>query len=431
MRPAAAVVRDGAAAFSRMPRRGRGARSRPQLRIPESRLLLADALRVASVGLRTRRLRAALSALGVAIGIAAMVAVLGISDSSKAGLVAELNELGTNLLTVAPGQNFSGETASLPEAAVGAVRHLGTVRRAAAASTVSERTVRRSPFIEAAETSGLSVQASEPQLLATLGGRMLAGRFLDAATVHFPLVVLGDVAARRLGVRRLEVDGRPVQVYIGETWFTVAGIMGPVPLAPEIERAALIGYPVAHRLFRTSRHASIVYVRANPEKVREADALLGATAYPASPEDTQVSRPSEALQARADAQSTLTAVFLGLGAVALLVGGVGIANVMVISVLERRPEIGLRRALGARRVHVAVQFLGESVLLSLIGGCAGIALGATATAAYASFQNWALVVPTLAVGGAVLLAIALGALAGLYPALRAARLAPAAALRSV
>ncbi len=172
-------------------------------------------------------------------------------------------------------------------------------------------------------------------------------------------------------------------------------------------------------------------MRADPEKVREADALLGATAYPASPEDTQVSRPSEALQARADAQSTLTAVFLGLGAVALLVGGVGIANVMVISVLERRPEIGLRRALGARRVHVAVQFLGESVLLSLIGGCAGIALGAAATAAYASFQNWALVVPTLAVGGAVLLAIALGALAGLYPALRAARLAPAAALRSV
>ncbi len=207
--------------------------------------------------------------------------------------------------------------------------------------------MRRSPFIEKAETSGLSVQASEPQLLATLGGRMLAGRFLDAANEHFPLVVLGDVAARRLGVRRLEVDGRPVQVYIGETWFTVAGIMGPVPLAPEIERAALIGYPIAHRLFRTSRHASIVYVRADPEKVREADALLGATAYPASPEDTQVSRPSEALQARADAQSTLTAVFLGLGAVALLVGGVGIANVMVISVLERRP--GDRAAQGARR----------------------------------------------------------------------------------
>lgn len=398
--------------------------------LPDSRLLLADVLRVASLGLRTRRLRAALSALGIAIGIAAMVAVLGISDSSKAGLVAELNELGTNLLTVAPGQSFTGEAASLPEAAVRAVRHLGAVRSAAGASTLAGPTVRRSPFIERAETSGLTVQASEPQLLGTLGGRMLAGRFLDAADERLPYVVLGLLAARRLGVERLAVNGRPLQVYIGETWFTVVGIMGPVPLAPEIERAALIGYPVARRLFGATRHASIVYVRADPERVREADALLGATADPQSPEETQVSRPSEALQARADAQSTLTAVFLGLGAVALLVGGVGIANVMVISVLERRAEIGLRRALGARAVHVGAQFLGESVLLSLLGGLAGIGLGAAATAGYASLQGWSTVVPVVSVGGAVAIALLLGALAGGYPAARAARMAPAEALRS-
>jgi putative ABC transport system permease protein len=203
-----------------------------------------------------------------------------------------------------------------------------------------------------------------------------------------------------------------------------------MPLAPEIERAALIGYPVAKRLFGTTRHASTVYVRADPERVREAAALLGRTAYPESPEDTQVSRPSDALQARADAQGTLTSVFLGLGAVALLVGGVGIANVMVISVLERRPEIGLRRALGARSVHIGVQFLGESVLLSLFGGIAGIALGAGATAVYASTQGWSVVVPVAAVAGGVSIALALGALAGLYPAARAARLAPASALRS-
>jgi putative ABC transport system permease protein len=387
-------------------------------------------LRVASVGLRTRRLRAALSALGVAIGIAAMVAVLGISDSSKAGLVAELDELGTNLLTVAPGQTFTGEDAELPEAAVRAVRHLESVRLAAATSSVSKVTVRRSPFIEAAETSGLSVEASEPQLLATLGGHMLRGRFLDGANGRYPLVVLGTVAAQRLGVQRLTVDGRPVQVYIGGTWFTVAGVIGPLPLAPEIERAALIGYPIARRLFGTSRHASTLYVRADPEQVRQADALLGATADPQNPEQTQVSRPSDALQARADAQSTLTAVFLALGAVALLVGGVGIANVMVISVLERRPEIGLRRALGARAVHIGVQFLGESVLLSALGGAAGIGLGALATAVYADSQGWRVVVPLVSVGGGVGIALLLGALAGLYPAVRAARLAPAAALRS-
>ncbi len=399
--------------------------------VAPSRLLAADVLRVASVGLRTRRLRAALSAIGVAIGIAAMVAVLGISDSSKAGLVAELNELGTNLLTVTPGQGFLGEAAQLPEAAAAAVRHLRSVREAAAVTAVSGATVRRSPFIEAAETSGLTVDAADPQLLATLGGRDVLGRFLDPVDDRYPLVVLGAVAAQRLGVQRLAADGRPLQVYIGEHWFTVAGVIGRLPLAPEIERAALIGYPVAKRLFGTTRHASTLYVRADPEHVREADALLGATADPRNPEQTQVSRPSEALQARAEAQSTLTAVFLGLGAVALLVGGVGIANVMVISVLERRPEIGLRRALGARAVHIGVQFLGESVLLSLLGGAVGIALGAAATAAYAQTQGWIVVVPALAVGGGVAIALALGALAGLYPAARAARLAPAAALRSV
>jgi putative ABC transport system permease protein len=399
--------------------------------IAPSRLLAADALRVASVGLRTRRLRAALSALGVAIGIAAMVAVLGISDSSKAGLVAELNELGTNLLTVTPGETFSGEAAALPEAAVRDVRNLRSVRSAAAVTSVSGATARRSPYIEAAETDGISVQAADAQLLTTLGGTMRLGRFLDKGDERYPLVVLGLVAAERLGIERLTAAGRPLQVLIDDTWFTVAGVIGPLPLAPEIERAALIGYPIAKRLFATTRHASMLYVRADPERVPEADSLLGAAANPQNPEQTKVSRPSDALQARADAQSTLTAVFLALGAVALLVGGVGIANVMVISVLERRSEIGLRRALGARAVHIAVQFLGESVLLSLLGGCAGVALGAAATAGYASTQGWIVVVPVLAVLGAVALALALGALAGLYPAIRAARLAPAAALRSV
>ena len=222
-----------------------------------SRLLPSDFLRVASVGLRTRRLRAALSAIGVAIGIAAMVAVLGISESSKAGLVAELNELGTNLLTVTPGQTFLGGNAELPEAAVRAVRHLQSVRSAAGVTTVSA-SVRRSPFIEAAETSGVTVEAADPELLGTLGGRMLQGRFLDAASERYPLVVLGNVAAERLGVPRLTAGGRPVNVYIGSAWFTVAGVIGRLPLAPEIERAALIGYPVAGRLFGTSRHVSTV-----------------------------------------------------------------------------------------------------------------------------------------------------------------------------
>jgi putative ABC transport system permease protein len=399
--------------------------------LPRSHLLPADMARVASVGLRTRRLRAALSGLGVAIGIAAMVAVLGISDSSKAGLVAQLNELGTNLLTVAPGQNFFNQSTQLPESANRSVLNLASVRAAAAVTGVSQASVRRSQYVEAAETGGISVDAAEPRLLATISGRMVAGRFLDAASERYPVVVLGAVAAQRLGVERIVVHGRPVLVYISGNWFVVGGVLAPLPLAPEIDRAALIGYPIAHTLFKTSRSASTLYVRADPEHVTEAAALLGAAAEPQHPEQAQVSRPSSALQARAKAQSALTGLFLGLGAVALLVGGVGIANVMVISVLERRPEIGLRRALGATRAHIGLQFIGESMLLGGFGGAAGVALGAAATAGYAALQGWILVVPLLAVAGGVAIAIALGAVAGLYPAVRAARLAPAAALRSV
>jgi putative ABC transport system permease protein len=396
-----------------------------------SRLLALDVVRTASAGLWTRPLRVALSALGVAIGIAAMVAVLGISESSKAGLVAELNQLGTNLLTIVPGQTFLGKDAQLPEAADRAVRNLSSVRNAAAVTAVSAATVRRNPYIEAAETGGITVEAADLGLLATLSGTVVQGRFLSASSDRYPIVVLGAVAAQRLGVDRLTVNGRGALVYLGGNWFTVGGVLAPLPLAPEIDRAALIGYPVAHRLFGTTRSASTLYVRADPERVSQAASLLPSAADPQNPEQTQISRPSSALQARADAQSTLTALFLGLGAVALLVGGVGIANVMVISVLERRPEIGLRRALGATRAHIGVQFLGESVLLSLLGGAAGIALGSAATAGYASIQGWIVVVPMVAVAGGVGIALALGAVAGLYPAVRAARLAPAAALRSV
>lgn len=413
------------------PRRPRRAARQPlDQTLRRSRLTPLDVLRVASVGLRTRRLRAALSALGVGIGVAAMVAVLGISESSKAGLVAELDKLGTNLLIVQPGQSFFGENTALPASAARAVRNLPSVRDAAAVTTVSA-SVRSSPYIEAAETGGITVYAAEPQLLSTLQGKVARGAFLSRATARFPIVVLGSTAAQRLHIDRLTIAGRPVQVYIGGTWLTVGGVLASLPLSPEIDASALIGYPVAHRLFGAARSASTLYVRANQERVSQTSALLGATADPQAPENTQISRPSNALQARADAQSTLTSLFLGLGAVALLVGGVGIANVMVISVLERRSEIGLRRALGATRLHIGIQFLGESILLALLGGVTGIVLGAASTAVYAQTQGWMVVVPVLAVAGGVGITLLLGAFVGLYPAARAARLAPAAALRSV
>jgi putative ABC transport system permease protein len=390
-----------------------------------SRLLPADVMRVGSFGLRARRLRAGLSALGVAIGIASMVAVLGVSESSKADLMAALDRLGTNLLQAGPGQTFMGEDAVLPESAGGMVRRMDSVDGAAAVK-VLEQTVRRTDLIDEVETGGIAVTAADTQLARTLGARVRRGRFLNAATAAYPAVVLGATTARQLGIARPGVN-----VWLGDRWFTVVGILGHVTLAPDLDSAALIGFPVAERLFGADRSASTIYLRAAEDEVGQARELLASTVNPEHPEEVEVSRPSDALAARAAAKSAFTSLFLGLGAVALLVGGVGIANVMVISVLERRSEIGLRRALGATRRHISAQFLTESLLLALLGGVAGAALGAAVTKGYALSQDWPAVVPAIALVGALGAAIAIGAIAGLYPATRAARLAPTEALRSV
>jgi putative ABC transport system permease protein len=390
-----------------------------------SRLLLRDVLRVGSVGLRTRRVRAALSAVGIAIGVASMVAVLGISQSSKADLLAQLDRLGTNLLTAGPGQSFFGDDSALPTSAVSAVAGMPTVQRAASVAAI-DATVRRTDRIPAEETGGIAVKAADRGLLATLQGSLRSGRFLDAASERFPVVVLGAVAAERLGITDATAG---LAVYVGGHWLTVAGILAPLPLAPDLDRAALVGYPAAAALFGTERNAEKLYVRADPDRVAGARELLAPTANPEAPEEVEVSRPSDALAARAAAKGAFTALLLGLGAVALLVGGIGIANVMVISVLERRSEIGLRRALGATRRHISSQFLTEALLLAGIGGTAGVGLGALVTAGYATSQGWAVTVPALAVLGGASAALAIGAVAGLYPAARAARVSPTEALR--
>jgi putative ABC transport system permease protein len=399
----------------------------PEAPLPPSRIGPADVVRTGSLGLRTRRLRAGLSALGIAIGIASMVAVLGISESSKADLLAQLDELGTNLLRVAPGQSFFGDEAKLPESAPAMLGRVGGVQRVAAVRDLSGVTVRRNDLIDPVETGGITVTAADPSLASTVAARLRRGRFLDAATARYPTVVLGAGAAEQLGI-----DDAGSRVYIGGRWFTVIGILEPVALASALDGSALIGFDAAERWFGEDRDATTIYVRADPEAI-EAGArdLLGATANPEAPEEVEVSRPSDALEARAAAKTAFTSLFLGLGAVALLVGGVGIANVMVISVLERRSEVGLRRALGATRRHVGAQFACESLLLAAAGGAVGVLLGALVTAAYAESRGWTTVVPPAALAGGVFAALLIGAVAGVYPALRAARLSPTDALRGV
>lgn len=392
-----------------------------------SRLLPRDVLRVGSIGLRTRKLRAALSALGIAIGIAALVAVLGISQSSQASLLAQIDSLGTNLLSVQPGQSFSSDTVTLPPESVPRIAHTPTVGQTAAVYTVMNTTVRRTQYVDPANTGGIAVEAADRTLPATLGGEMAAGRFLDRASARYPTVVLGYVAAQRLGLD--SVSGH-VQVYLGGHLFTVIGILRSLTLAPDVDRAALIGLPIAEALFGTQLNPSAIYLRPATAAVNSIYDRVPSIADPEHPEEVQVSRPSDALAARAAAKSAFTGLFLGLGAVALLVGGVGIANVMVISVLERRSEVGLRRALGATKRHISAQFLTESLLLALLGGIAGVLLGAVVTLVYATSSGLPVVIPLVGVFGGLLAALVIGAVAGFYPALRAARLAPTEALRT-
>ena len=386
---------------------------------------LRDTLTTAAVGVRAKRARTLLTALGIAIGIAAMVAVVGISASSRADLLAELDRLGTNLLQVAPGNNVFGDQTKLPEDAPSMIRRIGPVESAAATRTVPT-TVRRSSLIDQRETGGIAVIATEPQLASTIGASLAHGRFLNDATARLPAVVLGSEAAARLGISSLE--GAPL-VDIGRQQFQVVGILDPVPLAPDIDRSALIGYDAAKQLFGIDDSASTVRVRTDPNEVESVKGVLARTANPASPGDISVSRPSDALAAKSKADDALTALLLALGGVALVVGGVGIGNVMVISVLERRTEIGLRRSLGATKRAIRTQFLVEATLLAGLGGVGGVALGSLITAAYAQSRGWALSLPLPAVIGGVGASLLIGAVAGLYPAARAARLAPAEAIR--
>jgi putative ABC transport system permease protein len=401
---------------------------RPPEPLAPSRLAARDVLGVGSIGLHTRRLRAALSALGVAIGIASMVAVLGISASNQANLLREIDRLGTNLLTVAPGQSFFGDNAKLPQTAEPRIAAMGGVRRASGVYQVPAATVRRTSYVDPNDTSGVDVYAADLDLPQTMGTGMARGHFLTAAEARYPAVVLGAVAAQRLGID--SVRSLP-QVYLGGQYFTVVGVLRSVTLDTSIDRDALIGLPVAERLFGATANPSTIYLRADDARLPRVRDLLGATANPEHPEEVDVSRPSDALEARAAAQGAFTSLLLGLGAVALLVGGVGIANVMVISVLERRPEIGLRRALGATRRHISAQFLTESLLLALAGGAAGAVLGVAVTALSSLAQHQPVVVPPYAVAGGVGAALVIGAVAGLYPSIRAARLSPTEALRSV
>ena len=395
--------------------------------LPPSRIHLSDLVRTATVGIRSRKTRAGLSAIGIMIGIASIVGILGLSESSKSELLARLDRLGTNLLTVEPDGGFGRGDGNLPADAASMISRITPVEATSMVSFVEGVNVYKNDLIPEGKTGGISVQAVDGKLLNVLAGSLADGIWFDDAKSAFPTVVLGSVAAERLGVR--EVTGLQ-PLWLGEQWFIVIGILTTFELAPDLDRAALVGHSAAETYLDHENLPTRVVVRVDPRRVDQVTTVLSATANPEFPEEVVVDRPSEALEAAEAAEDTLTTLFVGLGSIALLVGGVGIANVMVISVIERRGEIGLRRALGATRRHIASQFLGEALLLALMGGVGGVIVGITATAVYANVKGWALIVPPIAIIGGLGAALLIGGVAGLYPATRAARLSPTDALRT-
>ena len=401
---------------------------KPARRLRAGRLRSGDVLRLGGHGLRARPLRVVLSALGIAIGIGAMTAVVGISTSSRARVDQQLDALGTNLLTAGPGSTLFGAPAMLPDDAVAMVGRIDAVESVSAIGGIPSAKVYRSDRIPVAESGGIGAYAAMTNLPGTAGATIAAGTWLNDAIANYPAVVLGAGAAERLGIGE---PGPDRQIWLGGRWFTVIGILDPVPLAPELDLGALIGWPAAQRYLDFDGRATTIYTRTDPNRVEAVRALLARTANPAQPNEVDVSRPSDALAARAAVNVAFAGLLLGVGAVALLVGGIGVANTMVISVLERRAEIGLRRALGATRGQIRIQFLAESLLMSAVGGGAGVLLGSVVTAVYASLQGWPTVVPAWFMGGAVAAALLIGGLAGLYPAIRAACLAPTEALATM
>ncbi|HEU5222936.1 MAG TPA: ABC transporter permease [Candidatus Lumbricidophila sp.] len=389
-----------------------------------ARLRFSGTVHVAANGLKARPMRVVLSALGIAIGIAAMIAVVGISTSGRAQLQASLDKLGTNLLTVSPGQDFSGKKQDLPDATRAMISRIGPVSSVSAIGSVDVN-VYRSDKIPSQVTGGIGTLAADLNLLDTVDVDLVSGKWLNQATATYPTTVLGYKTAQQLGI---DHAGQDMVINIGGINFVVVGILAPAPLAQQLDTSVLIGWDAAQKLADNTVKMSAVFLRANPDAVSAVQKVLAPSVNPGAPTQVTVSRPSEALQAQQDADRAFTGVLLGLGAVALLVGGVGVANTMIISVLERRAEIGLRRSLGATRGHIRSQFLVESSMLALVGGVAGVFLGVIATTVFALTQGWPVSIPIWATAGGLAATILVGVIAGFYPSSRAAKLSPTEAL---
>ena len=391
----------------------------------KNKLRTRDLFFVAVYGVKARKGRAALTSIGIGIGIAAIVAVSGIAASGSADLLSTLESLGTNLVKASPQAGFFGTQEELPEGVIGMVERIGPVEEVTS-TTQTDLLVRRSNFISEFEGGGISTIVTSSELLNVIGGKLSEGRFITDGLSDLPVTVLGSVTAKRLGITNLS---KPTKILIDDEWFGVIGIVEELKIHPDLDRSVFIGYGAAKKLFDINEEPTTIYLRANPTFIEDVVEVIAPSMNPENPDQVEVSRPSDALEAQQAVEASFTNLLLGLGSVALLVGGVAIANVMVMSVLERRMVIGVRRSIGATRREIRYQFLLESIVLSGIGGLVGVMLGSLITLAYTNYTNIVFSIPVWQILGAVVLALLIGAISGVYPAIKASKIQPAEAVR--
>ncbi len=387
-------------------------------------------MRQALLGLTSRKLRTALTALGISIGIASLISIQGITEANQADARAEIDALGSDFLFITPGTGVTEEAELLSYAPAMLEAHLPALEFVAALYPVDDARARKNELIPEVETGGVTVSAltaADLDLLEPVNGSVAFGRFHDATSVEIPAVVLGSLAAERLGIRHLV--GHPT-INISGSEFAVIGVLDEFEtLNTDLNRTAIVGLNVAIELFEAPDNPGAIYAQVPPEQLDEARDLIPAQANPAAPGEVAVSRPTEALEIREVIDETFARILQALALIVLAVGGIGIANIMVISVIERRGEIGLRRSLGATRKHIASQFIIESTVLSLLGGFLGVGIGVAIVFGYARFKDFEAIIPWFWLSVGVAAAFVLGAIAGLYPAWRASRLDPAEAVR--
>ncbi|GAB2489910.1 ABC transporter permease [Promicromonospora xylanilytica] len=387
-------------------------------------LTVRDALATAALGPRSRPSRSLLSMLGVAIGIATLVAIMGITATNQARLQAELEAMGSNVLEVRPGTGPDMEPVPLPESATPMIRRIGPVLDAAAVRQIDQAGVYRSDLVPTSMGGGLTAMAVQSELARAMDLTVSQGAWFDDASVTMPTTVLGPVAAEQLGVTEL---GQ--RVWVDDTWYAVIGVLAPSRLVPQLDSAALIG-----ETWALTQHPglpiSTIYVRTRTGTVDAVHNVLDDTVNPDVPRAVTVSPPSQLANAQKAVDDTFQNLALGLAGVALLVGAIGIVNTMIIAVLERRAEIALRRAVGARATQIRGQFMLEAGFLGLGGGTAGAVLGLFAVLVYGALQDTSPRPDLTAAGLGIALSVLVGTLAGIYPAMRAARLSPVQGLRS-